>query len=94
MKCTRRGWEFLVKGHIVDYIGLREGKYTAKSWVCAINDHIKETMYNPSTKENLYLGQLHYHEVQNKIKVMLGMEESMTVTDEMLMHMTGWEGKD
>ena len=25
---------------------------------------------------------------------MLGMEESMTVTDEMLVHMTGWEGRD
>ena len=65
----------------------------AKSWVHAINDCIKETMYDPSTKENLYLGRLRYHEVQNKIKVMLGMEESMTITDKMLVHMTGWEGK-
>ena len=85
---------FLLKANIVDYIGIREGWYMAKSWVCAINDRIKETMYNPSTKEHLYLGQLCYHEVQNKIEVMLGMEESMTITDEMLMHMTGWEGKD
>ena len=46
-------------------------------------------MYNPSTKEHLYLGRLRYYEVQNKIEVMLGMEESMTVTDEMLVHMTG-----
>ena len=51
-------------------------------------------MYDPSTKDNLYLGRLCYHEVQNKIEVMLRMEESMTITDNMLMHMTGWEGKD
>ena len=66
----------------------------AKTWVRAINDCIKETMYDPTAKEHLYLGRLHYHEVQNKIEVMLGMEESMSVTDEMLMHMTGWEGKN
>ena len=74
---------FLLKANVVNYIGVREGCNMAKSWVCSINDHIKETMYDPSTKENLYLGRLHYHEVQNKIEVMLGMEESITVTDEM-----------
>ena len=81
----------MLKANVVDYLAVREGRYTAKSWVRAINDRIKETMYNPSTKENLYLSRLHYHKVQNKIEVMLGMEESMTITDEMLMHMTGWK---
>ena len=47
---------FLLKANVVDYIGIREGWYMAKSWVCAINDSIKETMYDPSAKENLYLG--------------------------------------
>ena len=85
---------FLLKANVVDYIGIREGRYTAKNWVRSINDRIKETMYDPTTKEHLYMGRLRYHEVQNKIEVVLGMEESMTITDEMLVHMTGWEGKN
>ena len=47
---------FLLKANVVNYIAIMEGRYTAKSWVHAVNDHIKETMYDPSTKENLYLG--------------------------------------
>lgn len=86
--------DFLLKANVVDYIGLREGRYTAKSWVRSVNDRIKETMYDPTTKEHLYLGRLRYHEVQNKIEVVLGMEEGMAITDEMLVHMTGWEGKN
>ena len=77
----------------VDYIGMREGRYSAKSWVRAVNDRIKETMVvtEKVKRKHLYRGCLHYQEESNKIEVVLGSQESMSITDPMLAHMTGWE---
>ena len=78
----------------VDYIAILEGRYTAKTWVRAINERLKETVVDELTKENLFQGRLRYHEAGNQIEVVLGARESMTVTDPMLAHMTGWERAD
>ena len=42
-------------------------------------------------RKHLYRGRLHYHKESNKIEVILGSQESMSITDLMLAHMTGWE---
>ena len=60
----------------------------------AINERLKETVVDELTRENLFQGRLHYHEAGNQIEVVLGARESMTVTDPMLAHMTGWERAD
>ena len=53
-----------------------------------------EVMNNNKKKRHLFRGHLHYQEESNKIEVVLGSQESMTITDEMLTHMTGWPEKD
>ena len=77
----------------VDYIGIREGRYSARTWVRAINERIKETMVPDvnAKKKNLFRGRLRYHDESNRIEVVLGTQESMSITDPMLAHMTGWE---
>ena len=77
----------------VDYIGIREGRYSAKLWVRAVNDRIKETMavMEKAKMKYLYRGCLHYHKESNKIEVIQGSQQSISITDPMLAHMTGWE---
>ena len=82
----------LERVNAVDYIGILEGRYSAKTWVRAINEILKETLVDELTKEHLYQGRLRYHEAGNQIEVILGVRESMTVTDPMLAFMSGWEG--
>ena len=77
----------------VDYIGIRESGYSAKLWVQSVNDRIKETMVvmEKAKRKHLYRDHLHYHEESNKIEVILGSQESMSITDPMLAYMIGWE---
>ena len=81
----------LAKVNPVDYISIKEGRYSAKEWVNRINDRIRVMMWDKIVKNNLFMGCLCYNEVGNHIEVMLGIQEGMTMTDPMLAHMTGWE---
>jgi len=81
----------LAKVNAVDYIGIKEGRYTAKTWVREINERIKVTMLDEVSKKNLFMGRLRYSEAGNKIEIVLGIKEGMTIIDPMLAHMTGWE---
>ena len=84
----------LAKVNAIDFIGIEEGHYTTKTWVREVNERIHITMLDELSKKNLFMGRLHYHEAGNRMELILSPREGMTIVNDMLVQMMGWEGLD